>query len=190
MGLDRPSVPSPTPASAEPSSTSSGVSSAPSAGTPGTPSSSQPLPSLESVLRLRVSTFRNVPKASRDPWAGALGEVCHKVVSDPSNVDSWVKLFMLAGCILANPSRGGRSHWRDIRKAVNTRLTKWRAGQLSKQWNDVLEENNCLNRNQFQKHMNFSTKGAAEAVHEWSGSTAGPLPIERAQSVARKGRSG
>ena len=156
VSLDRSSVPSPTPASAEPSSTSSRMSSAPSAGTPGSLSSSQPLPSLESVLRLRVSTLRHVPKASRDAWAGVLREVCRTVVSDPSNVDSWVKLFMLARCILANPSRGGHSHWRDIRKAVNTRLTKWRAGQLSELWDDVLEENNHLNRNQSQKHMNSS----------------------------------
>ena len=67
-----------------------------------------------------------------------------------------MKLFMLARCILENPSKGGRSHWRDIRKAVNTRLTKWRAGQLSELWDDILEENNRLNRNQSQKHMNSS----------------------------------
>ena len=69
---------------------------------PSTPA--PPLSSLESVLRLRVSTLRHVPKASRDAWAGVVGDVCRTIVSDPNNVDSCVKFFMLSRCILANPS--------------------------------------------------------------------------------------
>ena len=95
---------------------------------------SPPLPSIETVLRVRVPTLRHVPKVSRDAWAGVVGDICQKIVSDPTDLGSWVKLFMLARCILANPSRGGRSHWRDTQKAVRTRIAKWRAGQLSELW--------------------------------------------------------
>ena len=122
---------------------------------PSTPAA-PPLPSLESVLRLRVSTLRHVPKASRDAWAGVVGDVCRTIVSDPNNVDSWVKFFMLARCILANPSRGGRSHWRDTQKAVMSRITKWRAGQLSELWDDVIGSNNRLNKH-LSRRCNNST---------------------------------
>ena len=60
---------------------------------------------------------------------------------------------MLARCILANPSRGGRSHWRDTQKAVKTRIAKWKAGQLSELWDGILAENNRLN-NLIQKRSN------------------------------------
>ena len=114
---------------------------------------SPPLPSIETVLRVRVPTLRHVPKASRDAWAGVVGDICQTIVSDPTDLGSWVKLFMLARCILANPSRGGRSHWRDTQKAVRSRIAKWRAGQLSELWDDILTENNRLN-NLSQKRNN------------------------------------
>ena len=114
---------------------------------------SPPLPSFESVLHVRVPTLRHVPKTSRNAWAGVVGDICQTIVSDPTDLGSWVKLFMLARCILANPSRGGRSHWRDTQKAVKTRIAKWKAGQLSELWDGILAENNRLN-NLIQKRSN------------------------------------
>ena len=152
------SIPAFVPASTQLSSSNSGLCPVPSGcvAVQGPPVSSPPLPSLESVLRMRLPTLRHVPKASRDAWAGVVGEVCQTIVSDPANVDSWVKLFMLARCILANPSRGGRSHWRDTQKAVRIRIAKWRAGQLSELWVDTLELNNRHNRRLSQKRNNSS----------------------------------
>ena len=63
---------------------------------------------------------------------------------------------MLARCILANPSRSGRSHWRDTQKAVWMRITKWRAGQLSELWDEILGENNRHNKHLSQKCNNSS----------------------------------
>ena len=39
-------------------------------------------------------------------------------------------IFMLPRCILANPVRGGRSHWRDTEKTVRNRIRRWRAGDI------------------------------------------------------------
>ena len=68
------------------------------------------LPSLDSILRVRVPILRHVPKGARDAWAGIVGEVLSAISSAPSNLTAWCKFFMLARCILANPVRGGRSH--------------------------------------------------------------------------------
>ena len=119
---------------------------------------SLPLPSLESVLRIRVPTLRHVPKSSRDAWAGVVGDICRTIVSDPLDLGSWVKFFMLARCILANPPRGGRSHWRDTQKAVRSRIAKWKAGQLLELWDDILVENNRL-KNIFEKRINSPVHG-------------------------------
>ena len=93
-------------------------------------SSPPPLPSLESVLRVRSSTLRHVPKVCRAGWAGVVGGVFLLICADPSNVDAWVKLCMLARCILANPSRGGRSHWREIQRTVQSRISLWKEGKF------------------------------------------------------------
>ena len=97
-----------------------------------------PLPSLDDILRARVPTLRHVPKAARDDWARLVGDVFSSVSSSMSEVDSWCKVFMLARCILANPPRGGRSHWRDTLKVVRTRIQRWREGKIAELWKDVI----------------------------------------------------
>ena len=87
-----------------------------------------------------------------------VGDICRTIVSDPLDLGSWVKFFMLARCILANPPRGGRSHWRDTQKAVRFRIAKWKAGQLLELWDDILVENNRL-KNIFEKRTNSPVHG-------------------------------
>ena len=74
---------------------------------PAGPSPIDALPDLDSVLSLRVPTLQHVPKAVRDSWAHILSEVLSAIVSNPSEVGPWCKLFMLSKCLLANPARGG-----------------------------------------------------------------------------------
>ena len=115
-------------------------------------SSPPPLPSLESVLRVRISTLRHVPKVCRAGWAGVVGGVFLLICADPSNVDAWVKLCMLARCILANPSRGGRSHWREIQRTVQSRISLWKEGKFL--WDDVLAANRQLTQRPARPHPN------------------------------------
>ena len=51
---------------------------------------------------------------------------------------------MVPRCILANPPRGGRCHWRDTLKLVKGRITKWNEGGHFDLWSVVERENDCL----------------------------------------------
>ena len=42
--------------------------------------------------------------------------VCSSMVCDPSDLDAWQKFLLLPRCILANPKRGGRIHWRETQR--------------------------------------------------------------------------
>ena len=72
-----------------------------------TPTSTSALPSLGSILGVRVATLHHVPKGARDAWAGIVYEVFNAITMDSSDLDAWCKSFMLARCVLANPARGG-----------------------------------------------------------------------------------
>ena len=106
-----------------------------------------PLPSLDDILRAQVPTLRHVPKAARDDWARQVGDVFSSVSSSMSEVDSWCKVIMLARCILANPPRGGRSHWRDTLKVVRTRIQRWREGKIAELWKDVISRDREIQLN-------------------------------------------
>ena len=88
------------------------------------------IPLLDSAFCLRVSTLHHVPKAARDAWAHVFVEAVQAICLDPSSEEVWVKFFMLAKCILANPPRGGgQCHWWDTQKCIQAQLAKWwRAG--------------------------------------------------------------
>ena len=47
---------------------------------------------------------------------------------------------MLTRCILANPTRGGRTQWCVTQVLVKTRIRRWLAGEFMELWNDVLAE--------------------------------------------------
>ena len=44
---------------------------------------------------------------------------------------------MLAKCVLANPPRGGRSHLRDTLKLVQSRIQRWKEGDLLGLWSEA-----------------------------------------------------
>ena len=138
-------LPAPRPSSTPPSSSASS-SSLPSSSNVLQPalnptSSASPgdaLPSLDCILGVHVPTFHHVPKGARNAWAGLVGRVLHSICSEPSDVGAWCKLFMLARCILANPARGGHSRWRDTQECVRARIRRWRAGELTGLWAEVV----------------------------------------------------
>ena len=87
-----------------------------------TPTTGDALPPLDMIFSLRTPTLSHVPKAARALWATIVGAVLSSIVSNPSLERPWCCLFMLAKCILANPPRGGRSHWRGTLKLAQTRI--------------------------------------------------------------------
>ena len=92
-----------------PSANVSLLSQAPSS----TSSTLQPLPQWSSIFSSRSSTLHHVPKGARDAWAGLVYDVFSNINRDPSVTESWLKLFMLPRCILANPTNGARQTWRE-----------------------------------------------------------------------------
>ena len=98
------------------------------------------LPSMDSIFAVRLSTLQHVPKGARDSWAALLAELCSSICQDPSNLCAWQKLFMLPRCILANPTRGGRTQWRVTQELVKSRIRRWLAGDFAQLWEDVLAE--------------------------------------------------
>ena len=105
----------------------------------------RPLPPLDSILRLRVPTLQHVPKAIRDSWSLLLSDVLSEIFRNPLIISSWCKLFMLSKCILSNPPRGGRSHWRATLKLVQSRIQRWKDGDLSGLWSDTTTSVRGLN---------------------------------------------
>ena len=99
-----------------------------------TPTAADALPTLDMILRLRIPTLSHVPKAARASWSTLVGDVLSTIVSNPSLEGPWRRLFMLAKCILANPPRGGRSHWRDTLKLLQARIQRWKEGDLLGLW--------------------------------------------------------
>ena len=95
------------------------------------------LPSLHFILSVTIPTLRHVPKGARDVWAGVVGDVFRAISGDPSNLDGWAKFFMLSRCILANPERGGRCHWRDTVRIVHARIRRWKEGDIMGLWSEV-----------------------------------------------------
>ena len=57
---------------------------------------------------------------------------------------------MLAKCILANPPRGGRCHWRHIQNQILSRISKWKAGEFTNLWEGAIQANKQQER-RFQK---------------------------------------
>ena len=98
------------------------------------------LPTLDSILSMKTPTLHHVPKGVRDSWAQIVGDALSAVVSSPSDVSVWCKLFMLARCILVSPPRGGRSHWRATLKLVRSPIQKWKDGGFLDLWSEVIGE--------------------------------------------------
>ena len=53
--------------------------------------------------------------------------------------EAWAKFFLLAKCILFNPPRGGRCHWRDTQKRIQARIARWKEGEFSRLWEEAVQ---------------------------------------------------
>ena len=102
----RPSAPSAVEASQSPSSSSA----------------SSNLPSLASVCRLQVPLLYHVPKAACNVWSGILSSALQAVVSRPSDIEAWTKLFMLLKCILLLPPYRLRRRGHDLLTLIKERI--------------------------------------------------------------------
>ena len=113
---------------------------------PPSSSVSDALPSLSAILSLSYPTLHHVPKRARNAWAGIVSEAFEAISLAPSDLEAWSKFFMLARCILANPERAGRTHWRDTEKAVISRIRRWREGDLKDLWSETLKSEERLHK--------------------------------------------
>lgn len=68
---------------------------------------------MNDICKVSLPTLHHVPKGARDAWASIVADICVSISKDPFHLDAWKKFFMVPRCILANPSRGGRIHWRE-----------------------------------------------------------------------------
>ena len=113
--------------------------------------------SLDAILRVRLPTLCQVPKAARDDWVRLGGDVLSSATSSFSDMSFWCKLFMCAWCIVASPRRGGRSHWRGTLKGVRARIQKWRDGKQLELWADVV----VMDRKVRLRHFCSKSKGTS-----------------------------
>jgi hypothetical protein len=96
-------------------------------------------PSFAEIVGCPIPTLRNIPKKVRNDWASVFGGCCNDVVSNPSDVWSYKKLFLLAKCVLRNPRRQelGKSS-QDV-KCIIHRLRRWRSGDILGLWKEACD---------------------------------------------------
>ena len=143
---NEPGSPSSPPPPALPGNEGDEQASAPQPPAPQLTDATTPLPSLNSIFQAKLPTLRHVPKGARSEWARVVSGVSAGITSQPMNVTKWKLFFMLPRCILANPARGGRSHWREVLETVRCRIRRWRQGAFSELWAEVEEEESRLSR--------------------------------------------
>ena len=97
-------------------------------------------PSLLSVVSTGVPTLQHVPKAIRNSWAGVVMEVLSQIDSRPTDITAWTKFFMMAKCVLASPSQRGYHQWRNTLNTVRDRIKRWRAGDITGLWTEVVSQ--------------------------------------------------
>ena len=94
---------------------------------------------------LRSSSLRHVPKGVRNSLADLLFHVFSAIFHNPSDLDNWLKLFLLPRCILANPPNGDRLGWRKLQEIVTSRIRKWERGDISELWEEVVSSTSSKN---------------------------------------------
>uniref|UniRef100_A0A1X7SVN2 Reverse transcriptase domain-containing protein n=1 Tax=Amphimedon queenslandica TaxID=400682 RepID=A0A1X7SVN2_AMPQE len=125
------------PANSHPSSLSaSGQSDTEALPDPAT-SSTSGLPSLSTICHLQVPLLYHVPKAARNSWSGILSAALEDVVSRPTDLDSWSRLFMLPKCVLFLPPFRSRRKSHDLLYLIKERLQSWRNGEFLALWDKV-----------------------------------------------------
>ena len=56
---------------------------------------------------------------------------------NPSDVDPWIRLFVLPKCILFSPHQNSWSFWRDSMRVVKQRVRRWTAVDFMGLWSKV-----------------------------------------------------
>ena len=108
------------------------------------PLSPPSLPSLSTVLQSHIPTLQHVPKGARDLWAKTFSSCLSAVASSIDDIDHWLRLFMLAKCVLASPAAGHRLRWREILQHVKERLRRWSDGEWLSLWSEALADGQSL----------------------------------------------
>ncbi len=85
-------------------------------------------------------------------------------LSLPSLLDSslWLKLLMLAKCILASPAFGHRLRWREILKLVKSRLRRWADGEYLDLWSEAVENSQAASHRK--RPLNIVKQNANRAL--------------------------
>ena len=109
------------------------------------------LPSIEEVLKVKVSTLHHVPKGARSLWGSLLATVLDNVTSNPKNNETFVKLFMLPRCILFSPVPTSKNKspndWRVFENLVKSRIGKWNSGCIPELWSEAVSHSNSARSN-------------------------------------------
>ena len=74
----------------------------------------------------------------------------------------------LTRCVLANPVRGGRSHWRDTLNTVRCRIRRWKAGAFNDLWSEVLQEEKRLHNRRKRQNNDNSQRSQRAANARWA----------------------
>ena len=127
------------------------------------------IPSLSQVFKFSLPTLNHLPKKARNAWAALLSDVLSNVADNASDVDSWIKLFMLLRCILFNPpcSRGSHSWWGTVH-AVKSRIERWKSGELIDLWTEVINSSQSqpgLRRGKKASASSHRSSNAHRALH-------------------------
>ncbi len=69
----------------------------------------------------------------------SLNTCLSSTVANPADSSLWLKLLMLAKCVLASPAFGHRLRWREILKLVKSRLKRWEDGDLLDLWSEAVQ---------------------------------------------------
>ena len=98
------------------------------------------LPSLHSIFRAKVPTLFHVPKKAWDSWSCLFSRAIQDIVSSPSDLDHWYKLFMLPRCILRCPAPGARSSTLQVVRSIKGKCRKWLEGGFISLWQEAVCE--------------------------------------------------
>ena len=81
-----------------------------------------------------------MPKKARDSWSHLFSRVIQDIVSSPSDLDHWYKLFMLPRCILRCPTPGARSSTLQVVRSIKEKCRKWLEGGFISLWQEAVCE--------------------------------------------------
>ena len=121
------------------------------------------LPTWSTVFATKVTVLHHIPKGARNYWAELITNVFNIINHDPTINATWLLLFMLPRCILANPANGDRLGWRVLQPLVKSRIRRWRNGDIAGLWADTVALVNRPVRRRKPAFVSFEGLRAANA---------------------------